>query len=258
MQSGEPKIWCLIRGLSRESAHWLDLPEKLQKAFPQDRVITLDSPGVGYRLGDTFPLSINRVVPMVRADAERKLGHQLKNVILFGTSLGGMICTSWKFHYPDEIIGMALINSSNSTLSPMFQRLKPSALVQLINIAFTLAPSKRQQKILNLVTNLKSRDPGILEAFTKIQIERPPLTTTLLRQLFAAGTFTPEIAPSKTPVLILGSAKDRMVSYECSVRLAERFQGTLKTHPEGGHELNVDDPDWVVNEIRTWATASFN
>ena len=54
------------------------------------------------------------------------------------------------------------------------------------------------------------------------------------------------------PVLVLGSAKDRLVDPNCSIQLARQANLPLKMHPDAGHDLPLDDPQWVVKSIKEW------
>ncbi|MCE3010980.1 MAG: alpha/beta hydrolase, partial [Proteobacteria bacterium] len=84
------------------------------------------------------------------------------------------------------------------------------------------------------------------------QFAKYPLTSrwSLLKQLFSASQFEfPDKAPlSKT--LILCGAKDTLVNPEISERLAEKWNCPLKIHSQAGHDLTLDDPEWVLAQLR--------
>jgi pimeloyl-ACP methyl ester carboxylesterase len=50
-------------------------------------------------------------------------------------------------------------------------------------------------------------------------------------------------------VLLLCSRGDRLVHPDCSRALARRWQCALAEHPDAGHDLALDDADWVVARI---------
>jgi pimeloyl-ACP methyl ester carboxylesterase len=72
-----------------------------------------------------------------------------------------------------------------------------------------------------------------------------------LRQLWAAARYrAPAQAPA--PTLILASRNDALVDPSCSEELARRWRVPVRMHASAGHDLTLDDPDWVVDQIRGW------
>ena len=55
------------------------------------------------------------------------------------------------------------------------------------------------------------------------------------------------------PALVVASANDPLCDPECPRRLALRFGAPLVTHPRAGHDLSVDDPEWLAGQVRAWA-----
>jgi hypothetical protein len=53
-------------------------------------------------------------------------------------------------------------------------------------------------------------------------------------------------------VLLLRSLQDRLVNPVCSERMAEQWDWPVRTHPEAGHDLPLDDADWVIKQIQDW------
>jgi pimeloyl-ACP methyl ester carboxylesterase len=56
----------------------------------------------------------------------------------------------------------------------------------------------------------------------------------------------------RVPTLILASHGDRLVDPDCSWNLARRLGANLVMHRTAGHDLTLDDPNWVANQIRQW------
>ena len=50
------------------------------------------------------------------------------------------------------------------------------------------------------------------------------------------------------PLLLLAGAGDRLVDPACSRRLARTWQVPLLEHAQAGHDLPLDDPDWVAHQ----------
>jgi predicted alpha/beta hydrolase family esterase len=54
------------------------------------------------------------------------------------------------------------------------------------------------------------------------------------------------------PLLVLASAADTLVDPRCSIRLAHAWDAELRTHPTAGHDLPLDDAEWVASEVGRW------
>jgi pimeloyl-ACP methyl ester carboxylesterase len=54
------------------------------------------------------------------------------------------------------------------------------------------------------------------------------------------------------PTLLLASQTDHLVNVICSTTLAQRWQCALHLHPSAGHDLPLDDGDWVITHIHRW------
>ena len=57
----------------------------------------------------------------------------------------------------------------------------------------------------------------------------------------------------RAPVLILHGEKDRLVSVEAARRAVQRRPTWhLVTHPDLGHVVQLEAPEWTVEQIRQW------
>ena len=73
-----------------------------------------------------------------------------------------------------------------------------------------------------------------------------------LRQLLAAARFRASTQAPACPVLLLGSEHDGLVNVQCTRAIARRWGSTVALHPDAGHDLPLDDPQWVINQVRQW------
>ena len=122
-----PRQWILLRGLTREAAHWGAFGERFAQAVPGDQVLALDLPGNGEFHGLVSPLSVQGMVQACRAElAQRAVAPPYH---LLAMSLGAMVATEWARVAPHEVAGCVLINTSLRPFSPFWHRL------QLHNIA---------------------------------------------------------------------------------------------------------------------------
>lgn len=239
--------WVLLRGLAREKGHWVDFDKKMKNAF-EGEVLCLDLPGAGESLDESVPLSIKGMTDFIRA---KWLLQKDKNSkwSLLAISLGGMIAMDWCSRYPDDFDQLITINSSTKKLSSPFKRISPLAIKSLLKTLFINNSFEREKLILDLITNHKSVDPKIAQQWALLAETRQIKISSFLRQLFAASQFK---LPQKLdlPYLVLACEKDRFTNCECSKRIAKYFNTQIFIHPSAGHDLPIDDPDWIINRIK--------
>lgn len=240
--------WVLLRGWTRESAHWGEFPARLAQALPAAKVVCLDLPGTGARHGEAGPARVEALVDDGRARL-LAAGHQ-PPWRLFGLSLGGMVAAAWAAAHADELAGCVLVNTSMRG-APL-ARLRPAAWPALLRIATAGDAATAEAGILRLTSNRPATPERIAE-WAAIRTARPVSRTTAWRQLLAAARFQLPPRPPGLPLLVLCSAQDRLVDPRCSRELATRWQAALAVHPSAGHDLPLDDADWVAARLRAWA-----
>lgn len=242
------KHFYLIRGLIREKGHWGPFVDHLKNQFPDALVTTIDIPGAGDYHKTSSPLSIMGMVEGMRRDY-LKVSSNDENAHLIAISLGGMIAVEWMKAYPGDFGQATLINTSFGGISPLFHRLIPSAFLFLLKVP-VLKGRKKESRILELVTNHKHVFNETLDMWEMIGKERPVSLQNTLRQLFAGACFTVGHFSPPIPIQLLAATKDRMVSVRCSRAIAEKWNLPLEEHPTAGHDLTVDDPEWVARKIK--------
>lgn len=237
--------WLLLRGLVRERRHWGDFPDRLA-ARTGRAVHTLDLPGVGTERGRASPTTIAAIVADLR---ERWLPLRTPDARLFAPSLGGMIAMAWAEAHPDDFAGVAVCNTSASDLAGPLDRFSPAALGTVAR-GLWKSGAAREAEVLALVANTDA-GRGLAETFAGYSAESPIGTGVLVRQLMAA---TRARAPKalQTPLLVLCSEGDRLCHPKASRTLAERLGAPLVVHPTAGHDLPLDDPEWVVEQLAVW------
>jgi pimeloyl-ACP methyl ester carboxylesterase len=243
--------WILLRGLSRETRHWLDFPQQLTKVMPEDRVITLELPGCGDLNTVTSPSRIEGMAAYGRTELAR-LGVAPPYHLL-ALSLGAMVATAWADSHPEEIAAMVLINTSFGTFSPFYRRFRPGACGLLLRFLFTRSLLGREQIIFDLTSRLVAPAAPVVGSWAAIRRTRPVRLSNAFRQLLAAARFH---APNRPPVptLVLASARDRLVDPRCSLDIVRRWSCASAIHPRAGHDLPLDDGAWVVQQVQTWQT----
>lgn len=160
-----------------------------------------------------------------------------------------MIALEWARRFPDDFDVAVIVNSSAGDLSRQRDRLRPENLPPLVSMLRELDPVRRERKLLRLITNHRGEDEALALAFGEVTRSTPVPFSVIRAQLVAAMRFrTP--ADVRTPLEFFVSAKDRFVDPSCSYRLAERYRSPVRVHPTAGHELPLDDPDWVIEQLK--------
>ena len=250
-----PRQWILLRGLTRESAHWGGFVARLQQALPGDRVLALDLPGNGQFHTLPSPLSVQAMVQACRHElALRAIAPPYH---LLAMSLGAMVATEWAHAAPDEVAGCVLINTSMRPFSPFYRRLRPHNLAALAQLVWQWRAAEAAERIIARMTSFRAQACSpVVAHWAALRRQRPVSWRNALRQLVAAARYSaPAVAPSAR-TLLLGSCHDRLVASQCSQVVASAWGSPLRMHPIAGHDLPLDDPQWVVNEIRQWVQSS--
>jgi len=262
MVTNPPIYWFFIRGLMREAAHWENFPALFEKSFPNTKVVALDLPGNGKQWRSLSPLSIEKMAETVRKEAQNYLelsldtGGKLPQCYILAISLGGMVALEWLNQFPNDCLGAVLINTSIGGINSFYQRLKPQAWLSLLDIILTNDIKTREKKVLSLTTSHFQINEGILDKRVEYAKTRPSSRSTFLRQLFAASRFRYKPSKNTRPLLFLNSLGDGLVDSRCSQRLQYELGGTLKSHLSANHDLTLEDPQWVINQVREWLTST--
>lgn len=245
-----PATWVLLRGLTREAAHWGDFPVQLQARLPAARVLTLDLPGCGSEHRQRSPARIEGIVDALRAQLAAR--QVTAPVHLLALSLGGMVAVDWARRFPHELAGMVLVNTSLARFSRIDQRLRPGNLPALLRLLRAGRDAEAREATILRLTSARADElqPGV-PAWAGVRRTRPVSAMNALRQLWAAARYRAPVRAPAVPALVLASAGDSLVDPTCSRRLAQAWRWPLVEHPDAGHDLPLDDGDWVVTQVVT-------
>lgn len=238
--------WVLLRGLIRGSFHWHQFPEKLAKAFPDDKIHLFDLPGNGLRNTETSPLSIEGFVEDLRF-----LCRRLENIHLVAISLGGMVAMNWLSTYPQEVERAFIMNTSLGDTGPFYKRLNYYNYPRIIK-SFLKDETVVEKLILDLTCNNLKVHEAILDHHIELARRYPMSRLNFFRQIIAAGKsrFDTRLLNYKN-LHLLACTNDRLVHYENTFNLGHKLNITPIVHPWAGHDLTLDDPDFVVDYIKS-------
>lgn len=242
--------WLLLRGLMREQDHWGEFKEMLEKMPGVNRVLCLDLAGVGTESSRIFYPQVKEAVEDIRSRFKISKEDSDEEWGILGISLGGMIAMQWVHTHPYDFKKIIVMNSSSRDF-PAWKRLMPTAMKAVGQIFLDNGIAQREKKIIDLTTNLKKNDLKLMDSWVKIAQKNPISKMVAVSQLAAAAQF---ILPPKIsiPMLVLASRADRMVNYECSKGIAHKYRAEIRIHSTAGHDISVDDPSWVVEQIQNW------
>jgi pimeloyl-ACP methyl ester carboxylesterase len=244
--------WLLLRGLSRESAHWGEFPAMLQTALGIEQVKCLDLPGNGERHSETTPLTLNGLMESVRADWHSKRDQRDSRIFIFALSLGAMVALEWMHTHPGEVEGAVLVNTSLRGVSPFYKRLSPANYLRIAKVLLESDVAAREKRILEMTSQKPKWGSEEVMRRVAIQVLHPVSKANALRQVVAALSSAKGFYPPKQPVLLLNSLGDHLVHPDCSAALAEKWKLPLRRHAWAGHDLPLDDPQWVVQAVLEW------
>ena len=243
--------WILQRGLTRESRHWGNFPDQLRAHVGNAQVITLDLPGNGRLNAQASPTCVEDMAAACRATLQQR--GLPPPYHLLAMSLGAMVALAWAAAHPDELKGCVLINTSSRTFSPWFQRLKPSNYLRLLGMLAANEPQAIEATALALTTRHPTHPrASLLAEWVAWRIENPVSRANAVRQLWAAARFSPPRNAPAVPMLVLVGAGDTLVDPRCSSQLAAHWGAALRIHPTAGHDLPLDDGDWLAHEVSRW------
>jgi pimeloyl-ACP methyl ester carboxylesterase len=253
----------LLRGLIRDRRTWGDFPERIRARSPRIRVHFLDLAGIGTENHRPSPRSITAI----RVDVAHRFHDGIGRGDLpegpwsiLGLSLGGMVALDWAVAEPGLFRHLALLNVSTADVARPIERFSFRFLPGMLFALATNRPQDSERLILRAVSNRFSadregRDPKIreiLENQTKWRRERPITRSTFVNQLWAASRYRLPDSRPKPRTAVFSSEGDRLVRPRCSARVAERLGVPRFTHPWAGHDVPLDDPEWLARELVDW------
>ena len=240
------RAWVFVRGLSRGAGHWADFPELFARRFPDDRIEFLDLPGNGERFREQTPIEMDRAVDALR----ERSGFVRDGVAVHGLahSLGAMVACEWMRRYPGDFARLHLMNTSGRDLGRPWGRFNPRQAPILGQTLFAADAFERERLTLSVIANNRDRIEALLPRLSAYTAAHPVDWRNLARQLMLAARMK---FPSQPPgdIRLIGARGDRLVSVENTIQLARRWGLEPALHPWAGHDLPVDDPQWLIEQL---------
>ncbi len=249
--------WVLLRGLTREAGHWGPLPALLAERLPGVRILAIDLPGAGERHAMRSPTSIRATMEDCRAQLQA-LG--VTRCHLLAMSLGAMVAVEWAHRHPQEIASAVLVNTSLRPFSAWHQRLRPRHYPALLGVLWPWRDAQAREAVVLRLTSRRrftaAQKMAVVDDWVALRARHPVSTANALRQLLAAARYRAPVQAPNVPLLVVVGACDGLVDPACSHRFALAWQLPVRTHPAAGHDLALDDPSWLVDEVMAWREAA--
>ena len=253
-QGAATSIWVLMRGLSRESGHWGVFPEhllrELRALLPAAQVLMLDLPGTGTLRRQSSPTQVSAIVETCRAELKRR--GVSGAVSLVGMSLGTAVLSDWASRYPAEVEAGVLINPSLRPFSELFRKPQPLNFVGLLLLSLSRFSARmREERVLSLTTRLTPAQ-AVIDRWLELQRQHPLGVRNTARQLLASMRYRASRTRPAAPMLLLCSKADGLVDWRCSQAISRAWGAPLRLHTRAGHDLPLDDPQWVARAVAEW------
>ena len=243
--------WLLLRGLAREQRHWGPFVDQFCEGLPSTRVHCLDFPGAGTECERSCPMTVDAITGDLRRRWEVLQAEHDGPWSLMAISLGGMVGMHWCATYSDDFDHLVVMNSSTRDLSAPHKRLSLDVLPKMIGAVVEDDPVEREKQILGFTARMAPDPDEVAKRAAKYFVDAPIKRRTAIKQLIAAAFFaTPEVI--ETPTLVLAAAKDPLADPRCAFRLSRHLEAPLCIHPDAGHDLSLDAPDWIIRQVSAW------
>lgn len=239
--------WVFLRGLTRETRHWGNLPAQWEVAG-LGRPLLPDLPGNGALSVQPAPWNVRDMVSAVRRQLSTAGARGPYRVLAM--SLGAMVATEWASSFPDEVGGLVLVNTSMRPFCTPTQRLRPRNWGKLLRIAQRWHDRAYCERTIHAITCARADTlTADIAAWQAIAADAPVSRSAALAQLLAAARYR---APAHAPgchVLLIASSADRLVDPACSAQIGRAWDAPVLTHHWAGHDLPHDDPRWLCEAV---------
>lgn len=242
--------WIFIRGLTRGKSHWGEFSRMFLEFFPGSKIHFLDLPGNGDFSNLKSPWTVREYADFARQHSGIEKIEGPRYVL--GFSLGGMVTLDWMSRYPEDFEGGVLINTSASNLSPFYHRFKINNLPKLFTALLKKTEKTWEEFIWDLTTHIAKDKDKVVAEWVQQAKTHPVATSNAIKQLFAASRFKFKGPAPKNRILLLAGRKDKLVRPKCSIQLSQYLNKPLRIHSRAGHDLTLEDPEWVLRTIEEW------
>jgi pimeloyl-ACP methyl ester carboxylesterase len=250
-----PLNWLLLGPLARECAFWdgasQQLVEHLQVVQPQARLFELDLPGTGNQWREPSASHVGLLLQQLR---ERVQQAGLAGPFgLIASSWAGCLATEWARQHPAEVGALVLISPAMRPFTHVLRSVRPglwsTALALLLG---RRSPLDRDRRLWRSHTRLRTPSAALLQQWRDLRRAHPTRARTGIAQVLAVWRYESSRRRPHTRVLLLAGKGDEWMDWRVSAAISRAWGAALRLHPEAGHDLLLDDPQWVARSLAEW------
>jgi pimeloyl-ACP methyl ester carboxylesterase len=236
-----------LHGISSNSASWRGQLTGLSDSY---RLVAWDMRGYGQSDDPTAEYSFTDVAQ----DVASLLDHlQLKQAIIMGLSLGGVVAQEFYRNYPDRVKSLILADTNTGGGARPEQERK-SRLESRLKAIESLTPAEMAK---NRAPAMLSENPSpeILQAVEQMIGEIHPFGYRCAAIALDAADTRAVLPTVKVPTLVIWGESDKIVPIEETKALAENIPGAqFVTIPNAGHLANFEQSALFNQAVRNFLT----
>jgi pimeloyl-ACP methyl ester carboxylesterase len=262
-----PLVVC-VHGLGGSHLNWTRLAPLLT---PHARVLALDLPAHGHTPAAGRSSDVQAVQRLLHRFVTEVGGGP---AVLVGNSLGGLLAVLQAASAPSSVTGLVLISpvlphtpmdrpdpfvvaAFASYLVPwtagLVARIRGRMPVdqvvdQMLRIC-TAHPERIPRELVEESIELareQGRQPGAAQGFVEA-------ARSLIGTIVRSRRYWTAMRGIDVPVLLLHGTRDRLVPVRAALRAARRNPSwRLRIHPDAGHVPQLEDPQWVADQLLPW------
>jgi pimeloyl-ACP methyl ester carboxylesterase len=250
-----PNHWLLMGPLALECALWGDAPDTLlahvRLVQPSAAFFALDLPGTGVYCQERSAGSVEGIVAQLR---ERIADAGLSGPFgLVASSWACAVAAEWARQFPQELGALVLISPGMRPFSSVFRavhwELWPTVLSMILG---RRSPLPRERRVWRSHTQLRKITLEELRRWRDLRAQHPVKARNGLAHAVAAWRYEASRRRPASPVLLLAGKGDTWLDWRISAAISRAWGAAFRLHPAAGHDLLLDDPQWVARSLAEW------
>ncbi|MFC4356331.1 alpha/beta fold hydrolase [Halobium salinum] len=182
----------------------------------------------------------------------------IERPVLCGTSMGGCIAQVYAARHPDRVAGLVLADTFTPTLHDWRERVMRSLALRATVYPVRLLGYERTERwMVRAYERVSKGSSGDYEQVERIRERGPKMSTDEFAKVVrAVGRFHEtrlDLSAISAPTLVLygenepGVARRHVRAFRAAIA-----DVTVRVVPGGGHASNMDAPEFVTRELRTF------